>query len=700
MDFGSSTIQGLMGNSVPDTPYGFDREGEPITQDQMVTALDSLFEYEKQVRSLHQADWDRSWDRFHNWWNFSGKADWQSKRGIPVYSTLALKFAWEMIKPIALAGGKWFEATTPYDPYRQFVDVMRDFVWDRLNTNGANPENDFMTILHDSMLYAALCGNCYVLCLPGDADRIDYGALVGKDPFAEDEEDDTSLEALGLEDLPSLTGESDLPPLGGGLPADDDILTLDELDEFQIRWECINPRCVFNDTGHPGKPTYRMWFDELTPWEFRDMGEKFGWINIDEVIQGASESGGQGPRGSDGNRQAKEAKETSTPRKHRTIKLCHFIGTLPDPETGEAMFRDQYCAWANGFLVSPPDSLGLWHKKIPIVHGFMVRVPGSNYHKSLLVDSLDSQEGRVELLNLLIDYLMQVINPPTEVDYDQLHPSFGAAQLKGGVFPGKVFHLNKMGRSYAAVNRTAFPDIPAGVWQGLSFYKTEFSEGAALAETGAMPRTRNRISKTEFQERQAASGGIWQKIFSDVERFLIASLLHQSYLLYLQGTPQRIWSAWWNDRADRIDPPGQEQPVEGQPPSTQVAPEDKAFAAKLRMVATWDPKMRWKKFAGAFRFQTDIYTASASRADKFEKIQVMNQMSAENPYFASRVRQHKLAEQVVLALEENPEEMLWPDKGKTAEQPMNPQQGMAGVDVGNPPPVTPTSVPPIPPRPR
>jgi hypothetical protein len=628
---------------------------DSVSDKEIVDAIQMLWDHEYEVRRPHQITWERAWDRFNNKWSHHRKREWQSKRGLPVITVMALKFAWEMTKAIEMAGGTWFEATSDLDPWKPLMDLPRDFLLEYLETDGSNPEGDFLNVFYDAMVGMSIMENAHILVMTENEGMVDWTPteedIFGEeDPFANDE----------LADLPSLgfaepVDEMEPPPAS------------EARKQFRLKFEALHPRMVLLDTSGGRNHTYKMWYQRFTPWQFREYGEAYGWQNVEEILEEAATNG---DTKQDHNlRDARERGETVNPKRQDHVELTHFFGTCPGKK-GSTLFKNSYCSKVGPHIVSSPVPNLYWHGQIPIISCGMVNVPWSNYHLSLLTLNLDPQEARVELLNLLLDYLQQVINPPTEIDWDQLHQSRGN-QVRAGIFPGQVIHVQKSGRNYPAVSRVGTPDIPSGVWQGLGFYKTEFSEGTGLADTGAMPRTRNRISAQEFKERQVASGGIWQQIFLNIERRLLAPILYQAYQNLLQKVPQPLW----------------EQFITKQLLKYEDNPE---LQKKIEVMKKWGAKERWRKLSAAFRFKVTVYSAAESRREELEKVQMLTEMAQVNPVMGSQIRWRKVAEKAIIALEEDPNEYLLPEQ----QVPQVPPQMGQATPGGAPNPVTPVAPPP------
>lgn len=646
------------------------------TDDRNVSkALQNIYEYELYTRRPRERTWARSWDRFYNRWDFTRKRDWQSKRGLPVITMLALKIGWELTKSLELAGDNWFEVTTKFEPYRAALEVPKILVQKYLKLGGQYEECEFLTSFYDAVVGACISDMMHMLVMPENEGIADW--TPGENPF-DDAEEEEPEEGSSLDDF-------DLPSLGvdGPNQENEGLPTIEEMSrKFRIRYEPINPRLVLMDTtSRGGASRYKMYVQRVTPWQFREMGEKFGWDNIEEVIETATNSDSD-HKSDINNSNSREKGEASVYDKYNCLTIVHFMGTLMD-ENGELLFKNKYCSFVNDKICQPPVDLGLWHGRLPIVSAPMIRVPWSNYHMSLVNLNLDPQEARVELLNALLDYLHQAINPVTEIDHDLIHPSYGSNHVMKGIAPGQVIHAAKMGRPNPVIARAQVPDLGGGVWQGMSFFKQEWSEGSGLADTGAMPRTRNRISASEFKERQSAASGIFQQMARNIEREFLEPTLQQSFLLALQKVPQEVWDAAVEEAIERTT--GVAEEADG---GADTPAEESKDVAILKSLLGMDAKTRYKKMAVVYRFETKIYSGMETRRENLEKVSIISEMASKNPAMSGRLRWQKLAEMGILALEEDPNAFLWPDRGDTQERPFAgqpPDGGLSGQASGVPP---------------
>ena len=679
----------------------------------IVKSVLETYNHEYEVRRPHEVIWDRVWKRINNRWDFTRKRSWQSQKAFPAMVNLALKFAWELVKALERAGDKWFEVMTYEPEWQPLLDVPRDLTMEFIRSSGSDPANNFLNVFFEAVFYGLITGSVYIRAVSEDDGYIDM----------RDDQGQASLTNLFQDaELVSAIPSFGFGSVGGKAAPDTFTPRLPEESGWRLRFDAINGRFLFRDTASRRRPRYYIHTQELTRGEYREEAEARGWRYTEEAIASPVTSGTTSAS-PDRGRDVIQKDLTRDPKRLDTMRLKHYYGTLFDG-MGNIVFKDSYAVIVNDkFVVWGPEPLPYWHGQIPIVAGHTLKLPGAPYSKSILELNVDTVETRVELDNAILDFTQQSINPPTEVDVDQLN-AVKPGQLASGLFPGKVFEVQKSALNQGpAVARSAMPDVAPGVFQAVGYLKQEFSEFTMLADTAAMPRTRNRISAKEFQERAAASSGPIELCIKNIERDVLAPFCWQVFLLGLQKYPQPMWEAFIDRKIaafsnrTRTVPPGaapanpspavmetqpqpQQQPT-GQPVSQKPMPEvpgvtqapdyeNPGLVEKLKIMRDWGPQTRFTEFAARFRFEVKVYTALETRREVIERIAQLMQAAEANPVFASRIKWHALAEEYVRALEFDPERVLWPDAGDTADTIAAPtKDAMAPRPVSLIPPVAP-----------
>jgi hypothetical protein len=735
-------------------------DGVKASDLRIIDAARRTYQHEHDARLPHEVIWDRCWKRINNRYDWRRSAHWQSKKNLPAVLITHLRTVWERTKSLEQAGDKWLECETDEPDWQPLLDVPRDLVLSVMRSSGSDPHNNLLNVFYDAASYGSITGQIYIRVVAEEDGYIDMT------PEQAEGSDENDYQAAGGDDPFSGLGET-LPNFGfgsGNTGANSGGYTLDENSDtppqlpgqkgFRIQYHALNSRHVLKDTAGRRTPRYIMHQQTMTKGEYRSEATARGWLHTEDVIRcGYSEGSSDSASAVQGIRAmaALEKDLARDPKYRDTVELLHYYGSLYDELGFEIVSKSYFCIANRRFLVCSPSALPYWHGQIPIVIGGEIMLPGAPYAKSLLEVNLDAQESRVETLNMLFDYLNQAINPPTEVDEDQLegHPG----QLNSGLYPGKVLKVRKTGNMGPAVARSGIPDMSSGVIQVIGLMKPELAEFTGMSDTPAQPRSRNRISASEFKERAAASGGIIEQIAKNTERCILEPLAWQSYLLALQKIPQGEWEAFIDRKISaqknltRTLPPGAGSPVPGgtqpaipdpnsgggeqrpaQPPNTGQQPsprgklptgpgsvspmpgqqnpsteqpspdappyEDMDFVAKLTDMRTWGPRQRFVELGAVFRFRVKIFTALESRREKLEQLSQLIQGAEAMPALASRIKWHVVAEEYVRALELDPEKFLWPNAGSTMDQQVAAdQKSLAARPVS----LTPPSAPSVPP---
>ena len=725
-------LAGGLPDDPPISPGG--TSGIPATEEDLIKNIILTYNHEYEIRKPHEVQWDRCWKRVQNRYDASRKARWQSQKNFPAVLITFLKMVWEQTKPMEMAGDKWFECETDEPDWQPLLDIPRDLVLEFMNGSGSDPNNNFLSVWHTASCWGHITGQVAIRAVAEEDGFIDMS----------DSQDQASMEQIQgqmglISSIPSLgfgspgggAGDDELDP-GSGVPPQ-----LPGKKGWRIQYEALNPRFLFKDTASRRSPRYIIQTQTMTRGEFREEATARGWQHIEEVC---SENTGTGNKSmyAERNKSQLEKDLARDPKRLDQVFLMHYYGMVYGP-TGEKLLDEpSYLVVANDrYITCPAQSLSAyWHGCIPIILGGILKLPGNPYYKSLLEVNLDPQELRVELTNMIVDYLNQTINPPTEVDVDQLN-NVKPHQLASGIFPGKLLEVQKSNNPGPAVSRSAMPDMPSGVWQGLGLINQSIIDFTGMADSPNMPRTRTRMSNQEIRERQAASGGVNQQIAKDLEREVLEPLVWQSYLLGLQKYPQDLWKAFILRKISELKnrtrsippgaggtppppipvppptagkqpqrapepPPGAPQPPQapapvpggtpGQPPPPES--EDPDLEAKLQEMLNWTPRERFVKLGSQFRFRVKIFTALESRREDIERYAQLTQMAEATPMLAARIKWHNVGEKIVRALDMDPEQVLWPNAGATAEAMQAPSKDMMAprpVQLSAP---TPPSMPP------
>lgn len=650
------------------------------TERAIVKAVLETYRHEYETRRPMELEWDRAWRRIQNRYDWSGKARWQSKKNFPAILILALQYVWEMTKSLEKASDKWFQAETSDAEWQPLLNVPRDMVRDSIQDT-SSPEDSFLLIFYEMMFWGVITGQAFLRNTAEDGGFTDMTSRESSATVSE------VMAAAGISAVPSF-GFGTVGPTT--TPEDPSLAKKG----FRIRVEALNPRYCVLDTAGRRKKRYFIHTQTMTRGEFRREGEARGWQYIDEICK--MDVHFQAEMDEKTRRQWEANLVKSAARKDQIV-LHHCYGEFYDTNGNWVVDEPSYFIIANRrYMTQAVAPLPYWHKMIPVVTGGTLMIPGNPYSKSLLGINLDAQELKVDINNQFADYLNQSINPPTEVDVDQIN-NVRPNQLAGGMFPGKLLEVQKQGGNMnPAVARSGMPDISSGVWQGWGYLKQEIQEYTGMGGSAAMPKTRNRISMKEATDRAVASAGIIEQICHNIERTVLEPAVHQWWWIILQKMPQEEWAAHIDKhiaslknrtlttppgagppQPNVVTPPMQAPPQPGQPPAPPmqqaISPppppeyENPGLVEKLKVMRDLAPAERFTQFGSKIRFKVKIYTALESKRALFESLMQMIEIGQGTPQLASRFKWHVIGEELFQCNELDPERYLWPNAGESAD---------------------------------
>jgi hypothetical protein len=676
-------LDGLEAMSAPD-PFGAEPDATE-DEDAIVDAITNTLNHEHQVRQPHEYFWNLAWDRVNGRYDFSRKMGWQSKKTLPEVLQKTQRLVWEITKPLIEAGDNWFSVKPMNRKFAQLVDLPVELTRMSMYPNAEGCDH-FNTVFYDLVFSGLVAENMALLVIPEVDGTPNMSPL--DESVAPLEEEMPYIPTYGFGAANALPPEQQAPDMK------------DWGQTFRIRLEAFNPRMVWKDSTD--RKRYVIWSQSMTPDEFRAEAETRGWKYIEETIESALSRDDVGiDPDAEIQRVQRDADNAYGQGRRDTIHLTHFWGTLYDDEghTLGPEGQSYYILGNKKFLVWGPEPSPFWHKEIPLVIAPMMRIPFAAYGRSLISTSIDPMDSWVEILNMMLDYMQQAINPPTEVDMDLLDSRRGN-QLASGIAPGKVILTEKKGGAVPAITRSQVPDPGSGVWNVLGMFRQEKDGYTGMGETGATPRSRNRISAQEFKERSAIAGGMLRQLFKNIQDGLLRPTLRQAYLLTLQYIPQQMWETYIQEKIDGLTPgtpQPQQQPAPGQPAPQGPPSADSPLIARLKEMQKWDAAKRLQELGRAFTFKVEVFDAVENRRERLEKLSMVASSAQAVPMMAARVKWHRFTEEFFRALELPVDEFLWPDERDTADQPIPMPQAIAAMtgvkDMEGIPPALPTPPP-------
>lgn len=448
---------------------------KPREEQDWVNALMELWTHADQKRQAARARWDEAWRIYNNQYDWSGKANWQSRAYIPKLS-MTVEMAASLVRRALLDSEDWFR-----------VEGM---------TESSRARAPYL----EKLLY-------YYLDRMRFADRIIEplkGGFVG------------SLIVAKPHLSPYVHKEIEpgvfVPEVSG-----DPAITVSFPDPYNI-WLDPTGRGLFIIEDEV--------VDMAVAFDLADLGILDG-----DVLKKIHEDYVDAEREAREEARRQQLPTGGKPRYRREVHLRHFWGSIADPDTGRWMLKNGHFVVANSkYLVRGPMENPYPHKRLPYVIGSPFRRPFSVYHKGLVEDVVGLQKAMTELLNLTLDSALFAGIRAFEVDLDQIEDP---QQILSGVYPGKVFTKRGGGQDTRMVREIEIGDISRGLPGVYQMLNTEFQNATAVTEfiSGAIGLGGARTA-TEVVTKQQQGMGIFSEVARNLEGTLLEPVLDQlSYLV-------------------------------------------------------------------------------------------------------------------------------------------------------------------------
>ena len=203
----------------------------------------------------------------------------------------------------------------------------------------------------------------------------------------------------------------------------------------------------------------------------------------------------------------------------KPITLDEYKATVVTPE-GQVVEKDGLFVVANEkFLIRGPEKNPFWHGHDWLIFSPLVTVPFSVYGRSYMDDFGCLAKTFNEMTNLILD-----ATRTSALKAFALVPSLllNPEQAEGGLHPNKTFLLEegqRAGDFFQELDLGTLPAEAVRVWQAL---KSELTEGAKLNEIGlGQFAPKSRTSATEVAETMQNSGAAIRSVAKTIEvRFL------------------------------------------------------------------------------------------------------------------------------------------------------------------------------------
>lgn len=495
--------------AAPEGPLPFTIPEQSQRDQEIATALaDYKREAEQNRKSgLNPRDdkWRQNLDLYWNRYDFTTKADWQSKNVMPEVPGYVDRFAAALKDALVATPNGFYTVKDPYDVNNDLTDPIKSMtdVW--LSVSGRNQIGqtlDFATVFEDQVKMGALMA---------------MAATVG--------------------------WKKDVP---GG----------------RVGIETVDPRHVYLD--HTYRNLYRIRTTEV---DFADIArmtnEKTSrgrpLYNIEEMARlvGSRQMMSQEKRELSGS-----GEETVSERK--PIILDEYIATIVDRNGNLVMDNEVVILADNQFVIRGPEKNPFWHGKDWLVYTPLMPVPLSPYGRSYMEDFGSVAKIFTDLTNLLLDATyMASMKAYAAVPAMLSDPS----QLASGIWPNKIFKLEEGYQPadfFKAIDLGSLDPGAVNIWQAI---KSELSDAAGMNEIGLgqLP-DKTHIAATAVAGAQQSSSAILRSVSQTVEtRFLdpMLDLTWKTGMQHVNPNDQRMsiavgqdmWNALIRRRKELISQP-------------------------------------------------------------------------------------------------------------------------------------------------
>lgn len=443
-------------------------------------------------------NWRKAWDIFHGRWDFSKKAGWQTKVGVPRYAQ-TVETAAAILKRAMMEARQTYAIEGESQEDKAKAPLLKKLIdlWLRL----AN----FVVTFTDAV---KLGGIVDIIPLKLTWPEWEEQVVVMEDPL---------LGGLGWE-MPTRPTTKTVRRSG-------------------LRVELLDPFRVWLDPSGKNRYVIEESYTDLD--ELRKMvqlaPQSWDSVEVDRLSAGKSEEMRDYLERS---RQGLAAAGDAPWRK--PIKLTTYWGDVVD-EMGKRLHADHTFAVANStYLVGKPRPIPFWHvildkrlpnKRGPIIWSSLFRVPLAVYGKGFGRDNLGLAKMLTDLACALGDENIFASINAFEVDKDLIDEP---EQFKDGVYPGKTFTKIGSGGRALIEPRTLGTVNP----QSLAIYAMydrlyQNSTGVTDYVAAAQP-IRQTPTLGEYQGRQSQALGLLDIIARNLEDSLLEPVLETVYWLILQ----------------------------------------------------------------------------------------------------------------------------------------------------------------------
>lgn len=597
-----------------------------------VQFLNDAWKASDDVWKTRRTVFDESWGLFHNRYDFSKKAAWQSKNFAPKMN--------RMIRSAAYAFKDALVGVTDYFSVNGVGKKSRERSWVAAKLlKYWLDKNDFVNKLVDS-LFASLLSSLMVFKV--------YCESYTDEEVVEADKTYTGAEALSA-------ALNDVPQANGAAPGE---LKTKPKVKWRLRVDAIDPNRVRIDPT--GRRKYIIHEYEMDLHDLRELAKAPSNRYEKEVVDSITEDF----RKSDESEVREKLRRnetlpasTSTFRKAVTIR--EYWGEVFDKE-GKLIGRNMTFSVANEkYLIRKPFKNPYFVNELPFVWAAPMRVPFSNFHQSFAENINGLCRMATEILNLTLDANLWASLKAFVLDLDQV---VDPNEFKSGVYPGKVFKARSRG-----VPRAMVTPVEMGVVnpQNLTFggaieRETQNATGITEYAAGFVGARKNELA-TEINVKSAQSFGYLNSIAREVEENALDKVLEKMWTLIVTHmddfTDEKLKEMLGDDVSE--------------------------------MLVFLDETGRREYLSGSYEFRFRGMSSMLEKGKELEKVQLVTNSLQAVPGLAQDIDPRALTRKLFSALNWNPEELMRKESAPTPPpgipSAMPPGAGAPGAPGGAPP---------------
>lgn len=461
--------------------------GGDLTNEQIVQILVSYRNEAEEARKSgpngRDETWRYNWDLYWGRYDFSKKADWQSKIVMPEAPAFVDRWAAAMREAL-IQDAKFFDIEDPADLDGDMVGHIERLILFALGRCGRTPQGQrqsFDAVFEDVMKSGALMTAS--LAVTWAADRVAPRGYVAIAP--------------------------------------------------------VDSRQLWLD--HTGRGLYRVRREEIDRHELLQLAQETdsegnSLFDVDQIMAAVAHHDEEMKL----ERERSSGHGQDTPARKVLVK-DEYLATIVDQDgnlVGEGLFA---VVINDRFLIRGPEENPFWHGSDWIVTTPLVTVPFSVYGRSYVEDWSSVASAFIEMTNLILDATFAQSMRAFALQPDLLEDP---KQAESGVHPGKTFVLAADVPARDFLSSIELGDMgpePVSVWRAL---KEELREGAKLNEIalGQLP-PKGEITATEVTTTQQSSSAVIRSIARTVETRLLEqtlSLVWQTAIQHMDFTDPEL----------------------------------------------------------------------------------------------------------------------------------------------------------------